>query len=444
MRKSFLAALAVLLFTGLAFAQETPDKAAKKAGRSLSTYFLDPANNGEKLEEAKELIDIAITGEEQKMDAGLWIDRGEIYNAVAGADINKSLLDPAHQLSEATPENAFTAQASFMKAIELAEKKWQTRDALTGLKETSNYFNILGSKYINTQDFAGAYPYMDAVVTCNQVFNENGGDPVFEKEEDWYNHLFLTGFCASLAGKDDVAKEYLGDLAAKDYKEPLVYSTYFGLLTKDGNEEEAIAVMDKAKKLFPGNTDLLFAEINYFLQQGRMDELVGKLEMALEKEPDNVSLYSTMGSVYDNLFQRELEAGNKEKAQENFDKAKGYFSQALEKKPDYGDAIYSLGALYYNKAAALTKELKELEGDYSKAGIAAFNAKQDEVNSYFDQALPYFKDAEKLNPNDTNTLIALKEIYAKKGEIQISNEFKTRLENVQNNIDNESYFKGKE
>jgi hypothetical protein len=61
--------------------------------------------------------------------------------------------------------------------------------------------------------------------------------------------------------------------------------------------------------------------------------------------------------------------------------------------------------------------------------------------SLFDQALPYFQKAESLDPNDTNTLIALNEIYARK-EDELSLEFKKRLDTVRSGGKNaSSHFK---
>ena len=47
---------------------------------------------------------------------------------------------------------------------------------------------------------------------------------------------------------------------------------------------------------------------------------------------------------------------------------------------------------------------------------------------YFKQALPYFISAEQLDPKDQNTMIALKEIYARSGELNKSTEDKNKLE----------------
>jgi tetratricopeptide (TPR) repeat protein len=83
----------------------------------------------------------------------------------------------------------------------------------------------------------------------------------------------------------------------------------------------------------------------------------------------------------------------------------------------------------------------ELQDDYSKEGIEKYNKMRDQVIAEFDKALPYFKQAEQIAPDDVNTLIALKEIYAKKDDIEMSNVFKDRLEKVQAGEEVESYFK---
>ncbi|MBK6948506.1 MAG: hypothetical protein IPH16_10995 [Haliscomenobacter sp.] len=106
------------------------------------------------------------------------------------------------------------------------------------------------------------------------------------------------------------------------------------------------------------------------------------------------------------------------------------------------DAIYSIGALYYNRAALLTKQMNALSDDYSKEGLKKYEELKTRIYAEFDKALPYFQRAEALDPNDVNTLIALKEIFAREKKLDISNEFKTRLETVQNGGKNAApYFK---
>ncbi len=86
--------------------------------------------------------------------------------------------------------------------------------------------------------------------------------------------------------------------------------------------------------------------------------------------------------------------------------------------------------MYYNKAAFISKEANKLSSDYTKEGTKKYNEKKAEMELYFDKALPYFEQAEKVDPKDKNTLIALKEIYAKKSQFDKSNAYKAKLETL--------------
>ncbi|MFK8164460.1 MAG: hypothetical protein AB8H12_18590, partial [Lewinella sp.] len=60
------------------------------------------------------------------------------------------------------------------------------------------------------------------------------------------------------------------------------------------------------------------------------------------------------------------------------------------------------------------------------------------------KALPYFQKAEMTDPNDLNTLIALKEMAARSDQYEVSNEFKARIETIQRGGKVEkSYYKEK-
>ena len=97
------------------------------------------------------------------------------------------------------------------------------------------------------------------------------------------------------------------------------------------------------------------------------------MELAIEKEPDNVSIYTTLGSVYDQLHQKELTAGNEEQSTIYFDKAMEWYNKVLERDATNFDATYSVGALYYNKAATYVEALNDLAADLSVAGMKKYD-----------------------------------------------------------------------
>ena len=75
----------------------------------------------------------------------------------------------------------------------------------------------------------------------------------------------------------------------------------------------------------------------------------------------------------------------------------------------------------------MTSGLNALGNDYSSAGTKKYNALKTEMDGLFQQALPYFLKAETLTPTDFNTMIALKEIYARSGQLEKSNEYKQKM-----------------
>ncbi len=443
MKRVLLALLAIFTVTFSLQAQD-PVKALKKATRNLGDYRVDPSANEDKLMEAKRLIEVAAESDATNGLFKTWQKRGEIYNALASKEAGMVVAGLKADLSEETENYIYLAVESFKKALSLAQKKFERRDAANGLAEAASYLNMLGNVYLQKGEYAKAYKPLSATLELDKIVRENGGKPIFVEEADYNDNLFVTAYCARAAEMNDEALALYEQLYASNYDDPNVYAALFSLLSKKGDEERALEILQKGKEKYPENTELLFAEINYYLRQGRLEELLGKLEMAIEKEPDNISLYTTTGSVYDQLYQMETQAEqpDMEKAQSYFDKAMSYYQMALEKDPENFDAIYSIGALDYNKAAAVIQEMIALESDLSREGLRKYDEKKQELEKLFNEALPWFQKAESLNPNDENTLIALKEIYARLDDLEKSKIFKERLEAVQRGEKlEESYFK---
>jgi len=443
MKHFLLAFLAVFTLTFSLQAQD-PAKALKKATRDLGDYRVDPSANEAKLEEAQKLIEIAVKSDETNGLFKTWQKRGEIYNALASKEAGMVIAGMKAELSEETENAIYEAVKSFKKALSLAKKKFEKRDAANGLAEAASYLNMLGNIYLQKGAYTEAYKPLKTTLELHKLVVENGGKPIFAEDKDYNDNLFVTAYCARAAQKNEEALALYQQLYAMDYDDANIYAALFDLLSKKGEEEKALEILQAGKEKYPENTELLFAEINYYLRQGRLEELLDKLEVAIQKEPDNVSLYTTTGNVYDQLYQMESQADEPDevKAQEYFDKAMSYYQKALELDPNDFNAIYSIGALDYNKAAAVIQEMIALESDLSREGLRKYDEKKAELEKLFNEALPWFQKAESLNPNDQNTLIALKEIYARLDDLEKSKIFRERLERVRNGEElEEPYFK---
>ena len=436
MKKLLLSLLSLTLAFGVLSAQDAKGQ-LKKAGKLLTSYYnADPSDEerkSSKLEEAKTNIDKAVAGLDQldeKKKGKALILKGEIYNEIANGYYKYTLLGQV--VERAYPDASFVAFESLKKGHGLAQKKYDKKKAIEEITRTASFLSSDGITEYGNKNYAGAYNNFNAMLEIRDLLAASGAKLILETDQEYHEQIYRTALSAQLAKKTDAAKGLYQKLIDASYEEAGVYGGLYAMLKEEGKDEEAVAVLDKGRAKFPEDENLRIYEINYYLSQGKLDELVGKLKNAIESDPKNLSLYSTLGHVYDNLHQREAEAGNMEKSTEYFEQALKYYEDALKVDGNYGPAIYNMGALYYNSAAQMTREMKELEDDYSASGTRKYEAKKAEMMEMFAKALPFFQKSESLNPNDIGTLGALKEIYARMDDLDKYNTFKERLEKVQN------------
>jgi hypothetical protein len=440
MRTAFLGILTFLLFAITVTAQEDAAKTVKAANKAFSAFGTDQTKNGAKLDEAKTLIDGVIGNDAVKGLASTWLLRGKIYNEFFTRDNLKRVLEP-NAKSTAPADAAYQAYQAYSKAQTLAAKNFEKKDALKGMIATIGNLSSQGITSYEAGEFKTAYNNFSGILAIHDLAKAGGEKSPLEKVEDYNNQLYITGLAATNAKMYPEAKPLLEKLVGMKYDKAAVYQALYKIKSEE-NDPKAYDVLAEARKMYPNEVSLLFDEINHFLKLNKMDELIDRLKTAIAKEPKNITLYTTLGSVYENLAGKEDVTKKPNRAEEYSKNAMDYYNQALAIDPSNFDANYSIGAFHYNRAAVLTKELNKLADDYSKAGTAKYDVKKGEVAAAFDAALPFFKKAETKNPNDKNTLIALKEIFAKKSDFKTSNEFKARLETVESGKKNtDAYFK---
>ncbi len=424
MKKLLILSLSLVFVLGTTYAQDAK-KALKQAERALSNYNLGGGTDGAKLEEAVEGIEAAIKSDEYAGMSKTWSTRGQIYNAIVSNHMAMKLIDTSHEILDA--QAAFKGFESFKKALSLAVKKWEKRDALKGLSEAASNLNNLGIGSYEVKDYAGAYKNFNAMLEVHDLLKENNEASPLDVGDDYNNQLYITGLAAMYDDNLEAATPLFIKLKEAGFDKPSVYDALYKI-NAESDPEKAAALLTEGREKFPDDTGLLFTEINHYLKAGQMDVLENKLIAAIEAEPENVSLYYTLGRVY-------LDTDRTDKALEQY-------NRALEVKPGYYEALYGIGEMYYNKAAKITQEMKSLEDKYDKASLKKYDELREKMVAEFDNALPYFKKAEAQNPNDRNTIIALKEIFAKKNELEMSQEFDKRLKTVDGGGTNESsYFK---
>ena len=434
MKKLIYALIAVFLLTGVQEAQAQDWKGLTKEVKKQFNRYRGNNDDKEALKkavaEADKLLNADIPAE-NKADAYLLV--ADIYSEIANQiNMSKSLnLNTAEDLPE-LDYPSIKAKDLYVMALENQQKKYHEKTALKGLRAVQNFMSFRGIEYYQAQDYAGAMKAFDGMIETHDILSDKGEESALSVEDNLNNQYYLAGLAAF--GAKDVAKskKYYTALYEKGYEESVVYEYLYKIGVEEGGlEGGAYKYLEEGREKFPEEITLLFAEINHFLQLGKSDELIEKIKLAIKAEPTNVSLYNVLGNTYDGLYQNASKEGEEEKAEGYFKNAFTQFKKAYEIDNKNNTAVYSMGQLFYNKAALKTQDLQKYASDYSADGMKKYEAAREEVFAQFDNALPFFQLSEALNPNDVNTLIALKEIFAKKDNIETSNIFKERLDALQ-------------
>ncbi len=432
MKKLFSSLVLLLFVFSAVIAQDF-----KSAKRAFESYNMAPENNVGQLSTAIKGIDAAIKNEEQAAEAKVWLTRGKIYSAVG--------VEPL--LSMQNPEAPEKALEAYKKVLTLTPKGFEKKQAQEGMKSTAPLIQNKAVALIQASDYAGAYKAFSTLLDLKTELNGMGITGVFQDEEVYSQVRYYTGLSAQLSGQEDAALGIYNKLYEEGNKNPELFKSLFNLTIKT-DEEKAFKILEEgraeisaklktldrtdeaqekeAKNLENNLTSLLFSEINYYLGKGQLDVLETKLKEAIAKEPSNVSLYSSLGKVYDDLYQERTEQGKTAEADDYYNKAYEYYAKALEIDENNLNATYNLGALYFNKSARLRKIMNETIDDNK------YNVLMTEINTLYAKALPFFHKAEEIEPNNRETLYALKEIYAQKDELAKSKEYKERLEALKN------------
>ena len=155
MKQFFLSTLFVFVALSLVSAQEYK-KQLKAANKTLGKYYLDPEANKASLDEAVASMNTIFSADDAKADPEAWITRGQIFNEIAKAEMNKKILSDqtGGKYELATPDAGLNALEAFEKGMSMAIKKSQTKDALAGIRENEDFTNNIGITFFQAQNYA--------------------------------------------------------------------------------------------------------------------------------------------------------------------------------------------------------------------------------------------------------------------------------------------------
>ncbi len=357
------------------------------------------------LPKAREAIDAAIMNEKTMNEAKTWYTRGKIYNLIAVDSTN----------AFAAIENPIDiALESFRNALNMPDSKNYKIDIANSLAVTFSLYFSKGATAYNAGDLETAYKYFSKSNETNLL--EIDANPLSPLDT---GVIFNVGLTAERTNRTVEAITAFQKLVDMKYSESYLYSELSSLYMESGRKDEALKVIEAGRKNFPQDKEIMITELNFYLNDNKLSDLVGKLQDAINIDPQNPELYFVLGTTHSELIK--IDSAN---SKQHFDESVKAYSKALSLAPDRFDINLNMGALYYNTAIEINKTMNALpldkESEYQKL--------QAERNALYTSALPYFEKAHQVNPADISTMQALKEIYVRTGQTEKADAIKKLLE----------------
>ena len=361
----------------------------------------------ESLEKAKENIDLAASNDDTKEKAKVQTLKGQIYLALFQRNLRTetekqiALSDPkkgeAMGYINTSPAELATAYDAFAKAKTLDKKNDFAAEIKKGIADISILFTNKAVYDYSSKNYAAALPSFE------KAYEING-----PKDTITLNN---TALCAERAGNYAKAKQYYLKMIETKQGRGATYASLVNVYFLMKDTTSGMDLLKKGRAAYPANSDLLITETNFFLMKKESLDALKNLNQAILANPANFSLYLARGNTYDKLANPTDAAGKFIAQPADFEEkiklAEADYKKAIDLKPDFFDALYCLGVLYNNYGVSINKMADKIQ-DQAKYKIEDTKSKEQ-----FNKAMVVLERTLQVNPKDRNTMIALKQIYAR-------------------------------
>lgn len=381
MKRTILLLIIIVFTASIADAQRAE---VRRAERQLNRGALDAA---------MEHIEAAAKDASTSGDPETWVLKAQIFMQIASTE------DPAFMaLSDKPLEVAYDA---LTKAQELDVNNLQIIQIQQMLLVLSELTFNEGVEAFNANDYAVASHYFLRSYRLSESF---GADTTT---------LYNAALAAELNEDFDDAKRMYLQLVDYQYDQPYLYSSLSHIAMEEGDTTAALAYVKQGREVYPEDLNLVFSEANIYIFTGAVEEARDILAFAIQKDPENPSLYFALAANFDRMTQDTIYSP--EERLTFFQEAERYYKQAIELQPDFFDAIYNLGVLYYNEGIRLYEAADQRFRQ--RQDFARLEQDEKEYNAMWLQAQPYFEQSKGMIEEDSPyyevVIMSLVQVYVR-------------------------------
>jgi tetratricopeptide (TPR) repeat protein len=353
---------------------------------------------------AREAIKAALVDSTTKNLAETWYVAGLIGYTENAKLYEKSLLPGVNIDKETKGKAIMESYSYFLKADSVGQipdvkgkiNQKTRRDIKPKLKEYytdgSNLVNY-GSYLFDSKKYLEAMRAFEVYTAIPLLPMMNGE---IKLDSTYYKILFYQGVSASAAEMHDDAIKVFESLKDKKYETSKVFQYLFGEYQA---KKDTTKMFESAKQGFENNPKdvyLIGNLINLYIASKKDKEALNYLNTAIASDPKNTQYYLVQAKLYEDL--------------KDFDAARATYDKALIVEPKLGEAYSGIGRLYYNKAGKIW-----MDADSNLKDDKLIKAEKEKANLIFKEAIPFFKKAIEISPNEIEYKRNLKTLYYRLG-----------------------------
>lgn len=417
--KKQLLLVAMIMISAISLGQKKELKKAEKAIKSgdfkEALSFLDSAES--------------LLGGDEAQTILFHLLKGEALSGTADGDFTKMKM-AATSISKAVemaggnlPKAASLAGALRVDLVNSAIKDQNSKDfGLASEKlytsymmtktDTIDLYYAAGAAY-NAKEFDTAISYYKNLIDLG--FTDKKTELIATEKETGQVKVF-----PSKAERDLLVRsgDYIKpDVKKTDSKRGDIFRTLALILVGQDKKEEAINLIQNAKKENPNDIELVKVDASLAFEMGDMDRYNKLMQDVVKSDPKNPQLYFNLGVAASN---------NKQ-----VDQALKYYEKSIELDPNYTDALINLGVLKLSKEKDIIDEMNGL--GTSRADNERYDALKEDRKQMYRDAVPYLERAlaSSENPN-VELMKSLVNIYTQIGEDAKSKALKAKVDALEN------------
>ncbi|QKJ29946.1 hypothetical protein HQ865_09325 [Mucilaginibacter mali] len=368
-RKIIFSVVVLLFTTSFTFGQSE-----KLKGVVNSLAFYRKQQDLKYLANAKKSVDSLIKTKSDSADLEKNVYKALVYTSIVYTDSLNKL---------GNPPNFFLQTVRLVDDLDKKKKIYKYQAEMNYAKRClANAYLRRGFIQMRISDYTNALRVFKIAQTYAPSFREINAYIAYANNKT--GNIQEAAKCYTiLLNTDTIKAEYI-DAAASTYK-------------AIGDTAKALQILQKGRKLLPGDRTFLLEEANIYNNRKDYSALAPLLPQLLDDNPNNADIAFIAANCYDRLNE--------------YDRAESMYLHTIDLNSTFYDPVFNLGLLYL-KTSSLKKDAN--------------------ANNDLKRAAQWLEKANEISPGDAKCLQLLQIAYTRQGNTEQLNKVNNKLKQLTN------------